>query len=297
LAGVVLMYHDVAPTSGDPNRCVVPPLGIDLLRAQLDHLRRRYDVVSIHGLQERVVARAPGRRFPVALTFDDDLENHRALVAPLLSELELPATFFLTGSTLEEPQAFWWHDLNDLAARGGAAWREIAAECRRRWGSTDADVDLHALARTIEMMPPDERDSLARRLREIAGSPPRDRGLSESAVRDLVAAGYEIGFHTRAHYHLQTLDDDELHRAMREGAERLSAIAGHPLTAIAYPHGRADLRIAAAAVDAGFELGFVWSNLAVSAASHPMLMDRVDAWQPSDEAFAFRLARTISIAA
>lgn len=293
-AGLVLMYHEVGPESGDPGRALVPPLAVGELRAQLEHLRERYEVVSVHDLRERIAARVPGERFPVALTFDDDSERHHTLVAPLLAELGMPATFFLTGSTLDGAQAFWWNDLNDLYARGGDAWREVARECDRRWGPTGGAIGLHALARTIEMMPPDERDSFALRLREIRAAAPRDRGLSESDVAELAAAGFEIGFHTRAHYQLQTLDDGALHDAMRDGLERLGTVAGQRLTTIAYPHGHADLRIAAAAADAGFELGFAWSNLAVTRNSHPMLLDRLDAWHPSPAAFAFRIARTIS---
>ena len=292
-AGLVLMYHDVAATSGDPERCVVPPLAAELLRAQLAHLRRRYDVGPLPELQKRATSRVAGGRFPVALTFDDDLESHSTFVAPLLAEFESPATFFLTGSSLDGSHAFWWHDLNDVFARGGKAWQEVAAEAARRWGSTGRELALHDLARTFEMLPPSERDAFAWRLREIAASPPREPGLSEGAVRELASAGFDIGFHTASHYHLQTLDDGALHSALREGADRLAAIAGYRMTSIAYPYGRADLRIAAAAADAGFEIGVIWSDQRVDASSHPLLLARVDGWQPSAGSFAFRLARII----
>lgn len=289
--GLVLVYHDIARSSGNLNRFRTQPLGIDDLRAHFGYLRRRYDVVSVHELGERIAVRAPGKRFPVALTFDDDLENHLSLVAPLLSELHLPATFFLTGASLDGPCAFWWHDLRELFARGDEAWREVCQEVGCKWNWASSGVDLRMLEETITAMPPHERDSLALVLRDMVGSPPRDRGLSESAVRELVAGGFEIGFHTKRHYLLQTLDAKALHQAMREGADRLSAIAGRSLTAIAYPHGPGDLRIAAAAADAGFELGFEGPRYPVEATSHPMLLGRIDvSWRTSTGDFAFGLA-------
>lgn len=292
--GIVLMYHGVATRSGDPRACLVPPLAVNVLRGHFRYFRRRFDVVSIHDLRTRLTAQAPGDRFPVALTFDDDLQSHLAFVAPLLTEFAFPATFFLTGSSLEGPCAFWWHDLEELFARGGDLWREVSREVGRRWGAAPDDVDLHTVSNTMVMMSPDERDSLARRLRELVASPPRDRGLPAPAVRELVAAGFEIGFHTKSHYHLQSLDNNALHRAMRDGAERLSAASERPLTAIAYPHGGGDLRIAAAAADAGFELGFVCGDRPVDATSHPMLLERVDGWGVSVGELAWRLARFTS---
>ena len=295
LAGLILMYHGVAQTSDDPSRTLAPALAVEELRAHLEHLRRRYDVVPARDLQERAAARAAGDRFPVALTFDDDLESHRTLVAPLLTELGLPATFFLTGAMLDGAEAFWWQDLNVLYARGGEDWRQVCRECDRIWGPTGGGIGLKTLGDTIEMLPPEERDALAKRLREMVGAPP-EPGLSEDGVRDLAGAGFEIGWHTRAHYQLQSLDDSALRDAMTDGLERLSAVAGQRLEAIAYPYGHADLTVAAAAARAGFERGFVWSERAVDRTSHPMLLDRVDAWQPSAAAFAFRLARTVEAA-
>jgi peptidoglycan/xylan/chitin deacetylase (PgdA/CDA1 family) len=288
------MYHGIAEVSGDRSRCVVPPLGVEILRAQLIHLRRRYQVVSLHELRDRVIGRAADQPFPVALSFDDDLESHHRFVAPLLSELELRATFFLTGRSLDGPSAFYWHDLEELFARGGEYWQEVLREVSSRWGSAGGDVGLHMVSRTMAMMQPDERDVLAERLKEILGSPPRDRGLPEANVRELVAAGFEIGFHTKGHYQLQILDDNRLSREIREGSERLTKIAGRPLRTIAYPYGPGDLRIAATAADAGFEVGVVWTNIAATASSHPLLLDRVDGAWPSAAEFAFRMARYVS---
>jgi peptidoglycan/xylan/chitin deacetylase (PgdA/CDA1 family) len=294
-AGIVLLYHDVAEVTGDPRRSPVPALGIDMLRKQLRLVADHYEVVSVHELRECIGRRRAGDRFPVALTFDDDVASHVTLVAPLLSELGLPATFFLTGSTLDGPSAFWWQDLQELYSRGGAAWDKVRGEVERRWPGQGRDLDVHTLARTIENLRPEQRDSMAAALRTIVASPPTDSGLSAADVRALVAGNFEIGFHTRRHYVMQALDDDTLHRELHEGVDRLAAIAGQPIRTIAFPHSRpGDLRMAAAAVRAGFELGFLSNQLAVSGASHPLLLERISGWQTSLGRFQWRLAREIS---
>ena len=70
-------------------------------------------------------------------------------------------------------------------------------------------------------------------------------------MRELARAGFEIGFHTRDHRPLPELTDDELARALVDGRAALEEAAGRRLRVLAYPHGSADERVAAAARSAG----------------------------------------------
>lgn len=293
-AGAVLMYHGVAEQPGDAGRSASPKLSLASFRAGLEHLRRRYDVVPARELRDRIGSRAKGRRVPVALTFDDDLESHWALAAPVLSELGLPATFFLTGSSLQAPHSFWWDDLDELFARGQSQRVEVLSAAGLGSDRFAVDAGIGMVSRTIQMMSPVRRDALARWMREIVGEPPRERGLSAGRVSDLARAGFEIGFHTRDHYHLQTVPDDALGDALTKGRDELAAAAGGPMATIAYPHTGADLRIAAAAAAAGFTLGFTGNNRPARSSDHPLIVERIDALPCSADGFEFRLARIVA---
>ena len=56
-------------------------------------------------------SRRRGERFPVAITFDDDLPEHVHEALPALRAAGVKATFFLNGASLDAPHAFWWEDL------------------------------------------------------------------------------------------------------------------------------------------------------------------------------------------
>lgn len=289
--GLVLGYHGVAPVAGDPRRELVPALAASIFRGQLDHVRRYYDVVSIDDLRARIAARAPGEPVPVAITFDDDLSCHVQYAAPALLERSMPAAFFLTGRTLDGARAFWWQDLQLVADRGPEALEQARDRLAQRWPWAAERGDIHALARTIEGLRATDRRAVEAELRQIAGEAVPEPGLSAAAVRELASAGLNIGFHTGDHDALQTLDADELAEAMRAGAPELEAVVGGPLTAIGYPHGRADMRVAHAAREAGYKLGFTWTGGAVRDDDSPLLVDRVDTWADSVDAFAWRIAR------
>ena len=88
--------------------------------------------------------------------------------------------------------------------------------------------------------------------------------------------GFEIGVHTRAHLVLPALDDAAVRDELRRGR---SALDGLSATAapLAYPHGRADARVAVAARAAGYAVAYTGREEAVTARSDPQLLGRIDA--------------------
>jgi peptidoglycan/xylan/chitin deacetylase (PgdA/CDA1 family) len=289
------MYHEVAPVPGDPRHDIVPPLESGVFEAQLEYLRRGYDIVRLQDLRERAHARRPGDRIPVALTFDDDLSSHVTIAAPLLADKGLPATFFLTGRSVDGPRPFWWQDLQTIARLGRDALQRLRTKLAERWDWALLGGNVHDLAHTVEAMAPDQRDAVAgiisEHVAELGVADQQDPGLRANAIRGLAARGFEIGFHTRQHYALTTLEGAGLHHAMREGMDLLEDLAGARPIAIAYPHCRADLRVAQAAAEAGLELGVVCSQGPVLPEQHPLLLDRLNAWSPSLAVFSLQLAR------
>jgi len=255
-AGLVLVYHRLAAQSGDPARELIPAHAVALFEAHMRLLLSRYRVVPADQLLAAVASRRRGRRFPVAITFDDDLASHVELAAPVLARLEAPATFFLTGATLERPVPSWWEQLQRTVDRG----REIPVEGR----------GIHEHAERIEEMSRAERDAVVAQLDDGRGEP----GLRATQVRELAEAGFALGFHTLRHERLTELDDDALAEALVHGRAELEAIAGQGIHSIAYPHGKADERVARAAQAAGYRLGLTGRYEPVLATTHPLLLGR-----------------------
>jgi peptidoglycan/xylan/chitin deacetylase (PgdA/CDA1 family) len=293
---LVLVYHGIR---GDRDAVGLFPPRLDagVFRDHLDHLRASYEVVSLNELMNRG-SDGRGSRVPVALTFDDDLRGYAELVAPLLRERDLPATFFLTGSALGGEFNAWWLDLEFLAGEP-ARWRSAVDELSQEWpwiaGTTPAN-----LATTMTRLHRRQRDDLAEALRGLNGESGGDAGLDGPLIRRLATGGFEIGFHTRRHYALDTLNDDDLATAMTEGLDELAAAAGARPESIAYPHGRADLRVAHAAAGAGFKWGFTMGrDRGIRPDDSPLLLPRIDPYsgRVSVGSFAFRLARVATAAA
>ncbi|MBA3844179.1 MAG: polysaccharide deacetylase family protein, partial [Actinobacteria bacterium] len=127
---------------------------------------------------------------------------------------------------------------------------------------------------------------------QLAGDP----GLDQDALRAL-AKRHEVGFHTLAHDRLVSLADDQLSAALAVGRDELEAAVGRSVTTIAYPHGAADERVAAAARSAGYAIGFAGGNRAASAEDGRLLVPRLDPWHRSLGTFAITLATAVIEAA
>jgi peptidoglycan/xylan/chitin deacetylase (PgdA/CDA1 family) len=280
--GLVVYYHRVGDPPGDEDRELLPSTGAAAFRSQIRHLRRHYDVVLLSGLADAMEERKRGARIPAAVTFDDDIDTHRRVAAPIMAEEGVRAAFFLCGASLDAPFTFWWEDLQRAVDAGRGPLPIPGLE---------AGADIFAAGLAVEALDAPGRREVAARLRVLAGPSPHSAGLRSADVAALAEAGHEIGFHTHDHDPLPTLTDDELADAMTRGRDAVARAAGGPLIdAIAYPHGKTDTRVAAAARAAGYRSGFTTDHADVRPADDPMHLGRVQAPLDGGASFSLLLA-------
>jgi peptidoglycan/xylan/chitin deacetylase (PgdA/CDA1 family) len=296
-AGVVLVYHRVGGRDGDEDVEILASVGGEAFEQELRHLRRRYRVVPAAEILDAARSRRRFQRFPVAITFDDDLASHTRNALPALRRTGLSATFFLGGASLQQPHAYWWEDLqralDDRLVRPDGLPHLDAVGVQAALERTPRAI--LELTSAIVRLEPAKRGEVAAALRAAVGPPPADAGLRPGDVRALVEAGYTVGFHTVRHDALPTLSDDALASALRDGREELTAATGRPLELIAYPHGKADERVTAATLAAGFVYGFTTGRGVATPDTDPRRIPRTVA-DLSPSALALRLARLFAAA-
>jgi peptidoglycan/xylan/chitin deacetylase (PgdA/CDA1 family) len=79
--------------------------------------------------------------------------------------------------------------------------------------------------------------------------------MSWPQLRELAAAGWEIGSHTCSHPRLSRLGDAEIAAELRESRRVCEERSGAPCRSVAYPYSDYDERVVRAAVDAGYLFG------------------------------------------
>ena len=131
---LVLAYHALGRHSAalDPHNLMVDPARF---RRQVSLLRRRgYRFIPLSELARHLDGGSPPSRTCV-LTFDDGTVDSLEVVAPLLEELDVPATFFACPGLLGQPHF-------DMPAQAGV--RLMNADQLRRLASVrNAEIGSH----------------------------------------------------------------------------------------------------------------------------------------------------------
>jgi peptidoglycan/xylan/chitin deacetylase (PgdA/CDA1 family) len=99
--------------------------------------------------------------------------------------------------------------------------------------------------------------------------------LTRAQVRELDAAGMDIGAHTRDHVDLPGLGAAQLTDEIAGSRHDLERLLGHPVASFAYPAGRFDATVVAATRAAGFALAVTTQPGASESSQAPLTMPRV----------------------
>jgi hypothetical protein len=80
---------------------------------------------------------------------------------------------------------------------------------------------------------------------------------------------------------------------MIDGRSEVEEVVGHEIKMLAYPHGKADNRVAEAARSAGYELAFSGCPSGVSPTTDPLMIGRVEGLALPLRDFARLIATTL----
>ncbi|MDR0716370.1 MAG: polysaccharide deacetylase family protein, partial [Azoarcus sp.] len=175
------------------------------------------------------------------LTFDDGYADACTRALPVLRRHGLSAAFFVASGFLDGGQ-MWNDKLIEAVRRTRREWLETglaalpAAPVR-----TDGEkrAFLERLIPTVKYLPPRARGEVVARIVDACGVELADNPMLDAAqVRELRAAGMQIGAHTLEHPLLAVCTDAEAEAEIAAGRERLEAVLGERVRFFAYPNGK-----------------------------------------------------------
>ncbi len=267
----VIMYHSISPRRGpsypfDDQLVSATP---EAFERQLRFFRSHLDVLSVQELLDclREPASLPQR--PALITFDDGHADNYEIALPLLRQQRLPACFFLTTGFIGTSLLPWWDQvfcclrftrLEELRSPFGKDDPSFAlAPAKREFAIARFIRQLRALPTWVDAM------RIVRELPEATDVTPetlleRPLFMSWEQVRQLAAAGMEVGGHTRTHPILSRITDRSvLHDEIAGCSEDIQRAVGHVPLAFAYPTGGNEAMSAEADAEirsCGFQIWF-----------------------------------------
>jgi peptidoglycan/xylan/chitin deacetylase (PgdA/CDA1 family) len=265
----VLAYHRVMPLPDpdtyefDMELISTPP---DEFRDQMMRLKKHFRPIR---LTDVVAALDAGEALPpdsVAVTFDDGYDDNYRIAAPILDELGVPATFFVSTGHIDSGQPYLYDwlvhmilltkaprlvlpelGIDVVLPPERALRRRIAGNVllRMKW------LDAHGQSAMTERLEVEWN-------MPSAGARPIDcRPMTWDQAREMEAAGLEFGSHGVHHRMLARLPVEEMEAEVLASKRTLDRELRNPAVLMSYPVGgdRAyNDAVIAATRNAGFQL-------------------------------------------
>jgi peptidoglycan/xylan/chitin deacetylase (PgdA/CDA1 family) len=225
------------------------------------------------------------------VTFDGGFLDNLESAAPILSEMEIPATFFVSGTPSEESREAWWDTLEHIFMTD----ERIPDRLR---------VDVIQVPMDVQTVTGPERRTALSALHE------RLRRCDDEQIRATVAAvaewsGLELAVRNShrlltASELLELSERDHEIGTMARGAQltqakaALEELLGKPVNAVAYAYGQCELETTELAEQAGFATGCTSEADAVTPDSDPLRLPRIDVSGEVADAVEVRLEQLIT---
>ena len=294
----ILNYHRVLDR---PDPLLESDPDVDTFRWQMELLSRCFNVIP---LCEAVRAAWEGTLPPntVCITFDDGYRSVHDLALPILKELGLPVTVFVTSGYMHEGN-MWNDNIIDALRylpRGTLDLSDIGLGTYTLGPVQDRKQVMLDLIKASKYMPPQQRGILDRKLAGMLDDGKQRRQmLTREMVVNLARAGVEIGGHTVTHPILANLDDASARKEIKENKEELEAIIGKPVRLFAYPNGKTgidfDERHVRMVKEAGYMAAFTTIMGAAAKEHDRYQLPRGLPWDKSPLMFGLRLWRWLKI--
>lgn len=237
-----------------------------------------------------------------AITFDDGYSEWFDHIVPLLSENQIPATFFITSHQLGKSEPFWHERIaNAVAARAPGELPVGFDWGKQNIGVGDANIALTIglLQEKLKYMALTERDDAIARLEEGLPKNAIFRSFTAADVIRLRDAGFQIGGHSRNHPILTHCSREQAMDEIAGCKEELEGILKQPIRQFAYPNGRPGCDFNAEHVklvrQAGYQLAVSTTPGVARSDTDIFQLPRFTPWARSDWRSALQIARNMRV--
>jgi len=177
----------------------------------------------------------------ICVTFDDGYINNLEIAAPILQQLNIPATVYIATGFSDGENMFNDRVIDLLANETLSILSLIAIkEQPAELESTEKRIKVaHHILAKIKYLPIAERKTLIDALYQEnnAQECPR-KMMSAIQIKQLRSMGIEIGAHTVEHPILKVLEPREQQQQIIESKKVLAKILGEEIKGFAYPNGK-----------------------------------------------------------
>src|SRR5215831_6083338 len=240
-SAAILMYHSVMPdpaAHADSLGGIIHPESE--FRAQMELLHRDYHPLSLDEVVENLKTGKPSPKRSVVVTFDDGYTDNCEIAMPVLDQLGIPATFYVTVDCIEQRKLPWPSRLRFAFRKTKLpAWTDGRGNS---WYLHDLDSRERAYLASCDeccQLSGHAQEDFVRRVEEqFQTAVPADSGsliMTYEQIRALAQHGHIVGSHTMTHPNMAYITEDQAKIELAESKQRLEQTLQAPVRHFSYP--------------------------------------------------------------
>jgi peptidoglycan/xylan/chitin deacetylase (PgdA/CDA1 family) len=215
------------------------PLTIDAFKFQIDWLKKNgFEFVSLEDMYDNAK-----NKKQVAITTDDGFVENYTILAPLLKEYGITATFFMLNNCIDNQDLMWRNKLAAVEHLIGqeAVHLQVYDLLKRKNPLKKSSMKVKS---SYQFIPMREKDAIANEIWK-ANYPAslmefmeiEKPYLTTKQIQELLGAGFTIGAHTCSHPKCSQLTFDELENEIVGSINQLRTKFNTTIDFFAYPFG------------------------------------------------------------
>jgi peptidoglycan/xylan/chitin deacetylase (PgdA/CDA1 family) len=227
----------------------------------LKAISRLYSIISLDEAIDILEGKVPWRKRCIVLTFDDSLKCMANIAAPLLAELGLTATFYISTDVIETQKPYWWSRLEYSILNAKNPHRELTIPSGKKYSleHTSFRRNDFPLKMDLKNLFPTELNETIKYIEEQLGASllkVKEETIADvlnwDDVKSISNLGMTIGGHTVTHPNLNLLSDDELLNELETSKKLIEHRLGISCDHFAYPTGFHSPKVLKAVQDCGY---------------------------------------------
>lgn len=259
----ILVGHHVH--TADQARFRKPPnnsIPADDFRNSLIALKKNHTIISLDEAVMMMNGEIAPKKKCVVLTFDDSMKCNVTLVAPILSDLEVNGTFYLSTNVIERQEPYWWYRVSYALEYRKAKKCDLNISDNKIYHLSDDNFDdvLRSLKKKLKWLPYENVCEAVEMIEEQAGCSLRDiytndpfsKVLSWEDVQKMIAMKMTIGGHTIHHHNVTLYNEAELKKELVESKRFIEKKCGVQCRHFSYPYGIYNDTVASAVQNEGY---------------------------------------------
>ena len=248
-SATILLYHGVTKSkSKGIENYSHKHIEAEEFRDHMKYIRENLTPVSLREMSRILREEGPPEDC-VAVTFDDSYKNVHDVALPILEEMSIPATFFITTGMVETSRKYWVDYLEDMISNTNSQEIQVELGKPRQFKVSSSEEKINCITEIKDFL---KGVDLIRRtavLEEVEegtgykeeGSPYTEnyQNLSWDDVRRLDRSPLcEVGGHTVNHEIMSYLGDKELDREVNDCLAKLGEELERKIDLFSYPEGQ-----------------------------------------------------------